>query len=108
MCLVKSKISSIWPFTESLATYFFKDIFKFIFETEGKGGRKRGRETSMCGGLLCAPSGDLAPNPGMCPDWELNQQLFGLQASTQSTEPHQPGHYFFTEIYGFFESLYFS
>ena len=40
----------------------------------------------------CAPpTGDLAHNPGMCPDWELNWRLFGSQASTQSTEPHQPG-----------------
>ena len=37
------------------------------------------------------PSRDLARNPGMCPDWELNWQSFGSQASTQSTEPHQPG-----------------
>ena len=27
----------------------------------------------------------------MCPDWELNQKSFGSQASTQSTESHQPG-----------------
>ena len=32
------------------------------------------------------PAGDLACNPGMCPDWELNQQPFGLQASTQFIE----------------------
>ena len=37
------------------------------------------------------PTGDLARNPGMCPDWESNRQPFGLQASTQSTEPYQPG-----------------
>ena len=37
------------------------------------------------------PTGDLAGNPGMCPDWESNQQPFGSQASTQSTELHQPG-----------------
>ena len=24
-------------------------------------------------------------------NWELNQQLFGSQAGTQSTEPYQPG-----------------
>ena len=39
------------------------------------------------------PTGDLARNPGMCPDWESNQWPFGLQASAQSTEPHQPGLY---------------
>ena len=48
-------------------------------------------ETSMCGCLLHAATGDLAYNPGMCPDWESNQQRFGLQACAQSTEPHQPG-----------------
>ena len=37
------------------------------------------------------PTGDLGHNPGMCPDWESNQQPFGSQASAQSTEPHQPG-----------------
>ena len=28
----------------------------------------------------------------MLPDWELNWWPFGLQAGTQSTRPHQPGH----------------
>ena len=37
------------------------------------------------------PTRDLACNLGMCPDWESNQWPFGLQASAQSTEPHQPG-----------------
>ena len=33
--------------------YFFKILF--IYFREGKGGRKKGRETSMCGCLSCAP-----------------------------------------------------
>ena len=37
------------------------------------------------------PTGDVAPNPGMCPDWESNLWSFGSQANTQSTESHQPG-----------------
>ena len=37
------------------------------------------------------PTGDLACNPGMCPDWELNWRPFNSQSGTQSTEPHQPG-----------------
>ena len=37
------------------------------------------------------PTGDLAHNPGMCPDWESNSRPFGSQASSQTTEPHQPG-----------------
>ena len=40
------------------------------------------------------PTRDPACNAGVCPDWELNQRPFGLQTGTQSTEPHQPGHYF--------------
>ena len=54
----------------------------------GREGEREG-ETSMCGCLSCAPTGDLAHNPGMCPDWESNQQTFGSQAGTQSTEPHK-------------------
>ena len=37
------------------------------------------------------PTGDLAHNPGMCPDWGSNQRPFALEAGAQSTEPHQPG-----------------
>ena len=38
-----------------------------------------------------SPTGDLVCNTGMCPNWEPNQQPFGLQARAQSTELHQPG-----------------
>ena len=72
--------------------YTFK-VFKkilFIFR-EGKGGRKGGRETSVCGCLSCTPHWGPPCNPGTCCDWELNQQPFGSQAGAQSTEPHQPG-----------------
>ena len=60
-------------------------------------GRKRGRETLMCERYInqlplnMSPTGDLAHNPGMCSDSELNRRPFGSQVSTQSTEPHQPG-----------------
>ena len=45
----------------------------------------------MSGCFSHTPTGDLAHNSGMCPDWELNCQSFGSKADTQSTEPHQPG-----------------
>ena len=35
------------------------------------------------------PTGDPAHNPGVCPDWESNQQPFGLQAGAHSTELYQ-------------------
>ena len=36
-----------------------------------------------------SPTGDLASNPGMCPDWESNQQPFGclLYTSDAADEP---------------------
>ena len=48
----------------------------------------------MCGCLSRTPTGYLVCNTGICPDWESNQQPFGLQAGAQSTEPHQPGQQF--------------
>ena len=76
-----------------LQDFFFLDfIYLFIFRQRGREEKERERN-SMCGCLSCTPHWGpvLAHNPGICPDWELNQQHFGLQASTQSTEPHQPG-----------------
>ena len=60
--------------------------------------RQRGREGEREEGKhACVvisstpPTGDPAHNPGRCSDWESNQRPFGLQAGTQSTEPHHPG-----------------
>ena len=40
--------------------------------------------------LVCAPTRDGSCNPGMCPDWELDQRPFDLQDDAQPTEPYQP------------------
>ena len=70
---------------------FFKDFICLLLE------RKEGREKETGEKHQCvvashtAPAEDLARNPGMCPDWESNWRPFGSQASTRSTEPHQPG-----------------
>ena len=37
------------------------------------------------------PTKDVALNPGMCPDWESNQQPFSLWDGAQPTEPHWSG-----------------
>ena len=70
----------------------FKKSFTYLFLERGEG-KERGRETSMCGCLSRVPyrGHDLAHNPGVCPDWELNWRPFGLQAGAQSAESHQPG-----------------
>ena len=63
----------------------FKKIFYlFIFKEREEEGEKH-----QCVVAAHAPAtGDLAHNPGMCPDWEWNQQPFGSQAHAQPTEPH--------------------
>ena len=48
----------------------FKRFYLFLEKGEG---REKGRETSVCDCLLVPPTGDLACNPGMCHDWELNR-----------------------------------
>ena len=45
----------------------------------------------MCGSLSCVPYWGPGPQPRHEPNWESNLQPIGSQASTQSTEPHQPG-----------------
>ena len=69
-----------------------KILFIYLFFRErGREGEREG-EKHPCVVVSCAaPTGDLACNLGMCPDWESNRRPFGLQAVTQPTEPHQPG-----------------
>ena len=83
---------------------FFWRFYLFIFR-DMKGGRKTGRETSTCGCLSRAPCWGLTHNPGTCPDPEWKQQLFCLQAGTQSTEPHQtrPSFYFLLFLKFYFQ-----
>ena len=65
---------------------FFKDLFTYLF-LEREEGREKERERNINVWLPLMhvpPTGDLACNPGM---W----QPFSSQASTQSTDPYQPG-----------------
>ena len=65
-----------------------KSVFKILFIPR-EGGREKEGTKHLSVASLMSPAGDLAH---VCTDWELNQQPFGSQAGTQSTEPHQPGH----------------
>ena len=70
--------------------YFFKYfIYLFLDRVEGK--EREGEKHQCVVASHAPPTGPLARNPGMCPDWEPNWQPFDLQAASQSTEPHQPG-----------------
>ena len=58
---------------------FFLRFFKFIFRERGREGEREG-EKHQCVVASRAPgTGDLACNPGMCPDWELNWRPPSLQ-----------------------------
>ena len=64
--------------------------FKFTFREARREGERGGEKHQCVVASHVPPTRDLAHNPGMCPDWESNQQPFDFQACTQSTEPHQP------------------
>ena len=68
----------------------FLIFFRFYLLERGEGREKEREEKHQCVvASSTPPTGDLAHNPGMGPDWESNQWPFGSQAGTQSTEPHQ-------------------
>ena len=74
----------------------FKD-FIYVFLERGEGREKEWErninvwEIHWSVASHTTPTGDLAHNRDMCPDWESNWLPFSSQAGTQSTEPHQPG-----------------
>ena len=71
--------------------FLFKKYFIYLFLERGREAVREGEKHHCVVASSTPPTGDLAHNPGMCPDWESNWQPFGSQVGTQSTEPHQPG-----------------
>ena len=75
-------------------SFFLSFLLFFYREREGKGGKKRGRESSMWERninqlpLICTLSRDQTCNLGMCPDQETNWQPFTLWDDPQTTESH--------------------
>ena len=70
---------------KSLDRYFFKFFIYLLLEREeGKGKEREGntevQEKHRLVALRMRPTGHLVCNPGMCPDWELNQRPFGSEA----------------------------
>ena len=82
MCLFPVLIFTLISMLHSKYFIFFKKLFYlFIFRQRGRVGEK-GREKHQCVIASHVPrTGDLALNPGMCPDWESNWRPFDLQPS---------------------------
>ena len=72
---------------------YFKRFYLFIFRERGREGEREGEKHQCVVASWAPPTGALACNPGMCPDWESNWRPLGSQASAQTTEPHQSGLY---------------
>ena len=53
--------------------------------------RKEGRERRIERQISVRETGNQTRNPGMCPDWESNQQPLVLRDDAQPTEPHRSG-----------------
>ena len=58
-------------------------LFIYLFR-KGKGGRKRERNINVVVASHTPTTGDLARNPGMCPDWESNLLVLRLALSPLS------------------------
>ena len=51
----------------------FKIFYLFIFRERGKEGEREGEKHQYVIASCAPPTGNLACNLGMCPDWESNQ-----------------------------------
>ena len=74
-----------WKLWDSEFMVFLKILF--IFRGRESEGEREGEKYQCVVASHMPPTGDLACSTGMCPDWGLNQQHFGSQTSTQSSEP---------------------
>ena len=80
---------------------FFKR-FHLILEKERGKENDRERNINVWLPLMCPPTGDLARNPGMCPDWESNQWTlwFTGQHSIHWATPARADRFFWKDLYG--------
>ena len=64
----------------------FFSFYLFIFRERGREGEREGEKQQCVVASHVAPTGALACNPGMCPDWELKRRPFSLQPTLSPLE----------------------
>ena len=77
--------------SQSFPFFFFLKILFIYFYRGERSEKERERDINVWLPLTYPITGDLAHNLGMCPTLGIEPETFSLQASTQSTEPHQLG-----------------
>ena len=60
-------------FSKIMAATFKKIFYVFNFREKGREGEKGGVKHQCVVASHVPPTGDLAHNPGMCPDWESHR-----------------------------------
>ena len=81
--------------TRDFILFFFKILFIYFYRGEGRE-KERERNLNVWSSLVRPPTGDLARNPGMCPDWELNWSPFASQlALSPLSQTSQGGYWIF-------------
>ena len=79
---VSYQINYVQKFSPILWVVFFFNFFKLVylfFRERGREGEREEEKHQCVVASHVPPTGELACNPGLCPDWELNRRSFGLQ-----------------------------
>ena len=83
----------------------FKDFHLFIFRERGLEREREGQKHQCVVASHVAPTGDLACNPGICPDWESNWRSFGSQPALNPLSYTSQGTMSILNIMGFSYSV---
>ena len=90
-------ISSLANLLALLLRFLYR-FYLFIFRERGKEGEREGEKHQCVVASWAPPTGDLACNPGMCPDWESNRWPFGLQAALNPLSYASQGSYWVLSV----------
>ena len=78
----------IYSIVTLMFLFFFKRFYLFTLRERAREWEREGEKHQCVVVSHVPPTGDLAHNPGMHPDWEWNWWSFSSQAGAQSTESH--------------------